>query len=152
MSMVNTKRRFSEVPHLSTIRKLAQLSISLVQSKALFSKQTKESKLSLQDSVLSKVVSIMVQSIQFGEIQDTLNISSQSEIGLQRFGAKISDPQLCRLGITLPTLLMDAGPQQDVVYSSSLELMVSSMSGISTIDKMRSHTVKRSVILHLHLL
>jgi hypothetical protein len=152
MSMVNTKRKFLEVPLLSTIRKLVQLSILLVQSRALFSKQTKESKLSLQDSVLSKVVSIMDQSTRFGEIQDTQNISSQSEIGLLRFGVKISDPQLCRLDITLPTSLMVAGPQLDVVYSSSLELMVSSMFGISTIDKMRLHTVKRSVTLHLHLL
>jgi hypothetical protein len=92
----------------------------------------------------------MVQSTQFGEIQDTQNISSQSEIGLLRFGVKTSDPQLCRLGITLPISLMVAGPQLDVVYSSSLELMVSSMFGTSTIDKMRLHTVKRSVILHLH--
>ena len=136
--------------HLNIIQMLDLLSIWLVLSKDTYCLQTRDKrKLKLLlVSELTTVVSILDQSILFGETHSKQSSFYQLVIGLPRFGVTSSSSQLCKLGIIHHTLQMAAGLQHDVDSSISQELMVSWMSGISSISKTKLPTARRSLITH----
>ena len=111
----------------------------------MFCKQIRERRLKSNKDTDLNLVNIMDQFTPSIETHLTLSISFLLVIGAPRSGVKSKSLPSCRQDITPLILPTAAGLQPDAVFSSLLESMVSSMSGISIIDKMRSRLVKRSV-------
>ena len=123
------------------------LNILSARNRVLSCKRQRESKSKLTWDLEWKEVDITDQFTHFKGIQVTSNTSCRSEIGPLRYGAKTLSPQSCKPDIIKAIWQTVAGPQLAQVYSSWLAWTASLMFGISSTDKTKLLTLRKSLTL-----